>query len=319
MIPTLSLDLVFEAQDPVYIPAFSGSAWRGAFGYALKRVACVMHMRPCDGCPLETSCVYTQLFDTRPVRGEGLFGGIGRAPHPFALAPAVEGASPAPGDRFGLRLTLAGLAARWAPVALRACQEAAARGIGTGRGRLTLIEARGRDGELVWCPGETLRSGGATVAPLPPLPGRGRLMLKTPLRLQRGGHLVGAKEFEARDLVMASARRVSQLSGQYGFGPIEADFKAVRTAAELVPIIRRDLVWREYGRYSTRQHQKLAMGGIVGEADLDFAAATEAAGIIWPFLVTGAAIGAGKGVTMGFGVYEVFPLERAEGEAPDPR
>jgi hypothetical protein len=57
MLPTLSLDLVFEAIDPVEIPPSSGSIWRGAFGYALKRVACVTRLRPCEGCPLEYSCV----------------------------------------------------------------------------------------------------------------------------------------------------------------------------------------------------------------------------------------------------------------------
>jgi|SRR5580704_13131387 hypothetical protein len=85
MLPTLSLSMIFEALDPVHIPGFSGSVWRGAFGYALKRVACVMKMRPCEGCPLESSCVYTTLFDTRPVSGEGLFTATARAPHPFAL------------------------------------------------------------------------------------------------------------------------------------------------------------------------------------------------------------------------------------------
>lgn len=315
MLPTLSLDLVFEAQDPVDIPAFSGSVWRGAFGYALKRVACVMRLRPCEGCPLETSCVYTQLFDTRPTPEDRLFSRTGRAPHPFALAPAVDWASLLPGEHFRLRLTLAGLAARWAPIALRACQEAAARGVGPGRGRLALIEARGRDGERVWSPGEPLRSPAATVTPVPPLPLRVRLRLRTPLRLQRGGRVVGPKEFDTAALVMANARRLSQLSARYGAGPIEADFKTLKSAAQLVPIICRNLAWREYGRYSTRQHQRLVMGGIVGEADLDLSAVGDAAGAVWPFLAAGMTVGAGKGVTMGFGVYDLVALDQEEGGA----
>jgi hypothetical protein len=52
------------------------------------------------------------------------------------------------------------------------------------------------------------------------------------------------------------------------------------------------------------------MGGIVGSAELDFGLATEAAEALWPFLIVGARIGAGKAVTMGFGVYDVT----AEGE-----
>ena len=282
MLPTLSLDLVFQAIDPVEIPAFSGSVWRGAFGYALKRVACVMRLQPCEGCPLETSCVYTQIFDTRPVREQGLFGRVSRAPHPFALAPVADRASLLPGERFGLRVTLAGRAARWMPVALRACEEAGERGIGPGRGRLALIEARGGDGEIVWRPGDLLTSSTIASAPLPPQPPRVRLSLKTPLRLRRAGRLVGPAEFAVADLVMASARRASELCEHYGSGPITADFKNLKHAAGCVAIIRRNLHWREYARYSTRQKQRLAMGGIVGDADLDLASAGEKALDLWP-------------------------------------
>jgi CRISPR-associated endoribonuclease Cas6 len=317
MLPTLSLDLVFEALDPVEIPVFSGSVWRGAFGYALKRVACVMRLRPCEGCPLETSCVYTQLFDTRPLRGHGLFGRVSRAPHPFAIAPAVERASLLPGEQFGLRVTLIGHAARWMPVALRAYEEAAARGIGPGRGRLVLAEARDMDGEIAWRPGEPLVSSTATSAPLPPSPRQARLSVRTPLRLRRGGRLVGPAEFTAADLVMAIARRASELCEHYGAGPITADFKKLKAVAGRVTITRRNLEWREYQRYSTRQHQRLAMGGVVGDADLDLAAAGDGAAELWPFLMLGAVIGAGKGTTMGFGAYEITPVDWAESAASE--
>jgi hypothetical protein len=316
MLPTLSLDLTFEAIDPVEIPAFSGSIWRGAFGYSLKRVACVMRLRPCEGCPLEYSCVYTQLFDTRPLRGHGLFGRVSRAPHPFAIAPAVERASLLPGEAFGLRVTLIGHATRWMPVALRAYEEAAARGIGPGRGRLILTEARNMDGELAWRPGEPLASSPAMSAPLPPIPRQVRLSIRTPLRLRRGGRLVGPTEFTAADLVMAGARRDSELCEHYGAGPIAADFKELKAVAGRVTITRRNLEWREYRRYSTRQNQRLAMGGIVGDAELDLAPAGDGAAKLWPFLIVGTAIGAGKGITMGFGAYEITPLDPAESAAP---
>ena len=306
MIPTLSLSLIFEALDPVHIPGFSGSVWRGAFGYALKRVACVMRMRPCEGCPLESSCVYTTIFDTRPVPGEGLFTATARAPHPFALVPEADCAVLAPGERLALGLTLAGRTAAWAPVALRAFAEAGERGVGWGRGRLALAEVRGNDDTLLWCPGEVLRSPGATLPPLPPLPRRARLMIKTPLRLKRGGRLVRPDEFALPDLITAVGRRVSEFSIHYGDGPLRQDFRVLKEAARSLPLSCRDLAWREFRRYSTRQRQWLPMGGIVGSAGLDFGTAIDAAEALWPFLIVGARIGAGKAVTMGFGVYDVI-------------
>jgi CRISPR/Cas system endoribonuclease Cas6 (RAMP superfamily) len=58
------------------------------------------------------------------------------------------------------------------------------------------------------------------------------------------------------------------------------------------------------------------MGGIVGDADLDLAAAGDGRAELWPFLMLGTAIGAGKGTTMGFGAYEITPLDPAESSAP---
>jgi CRISPR/Cas system endoribonuclease Cas6 (RAMP superfamily) len=58
------------------------------------------------------------------------------------------------------------------------------------------------------------------------------------------------------------------------------------------------------------------MGGIVGDADLDLEPAGEEVADLWPFLITGMAIGAGKGATMGFGVYEISPLEPPGSGAP---
>lgn len=315
MLPVLRLSLIFEALDPVEIPGFSGSVWRGAFGYALKRVACVMRMRPCEGCPLEASCVYTQLFDTRPALDKSLFAGTRRAPHPFSLAPGAASAALAPGERCTLGLILVGRAAAWAPIALRAFAEAGERGIGRGRGRLTLIEARAGDDGVLWRPGEMLRSARAAVPELPPLPHRARLALKAPLRLKRVGRFVHPEEFALSDLVTAAARRVSELSEQYGEGGPWQDFRALKEAALCIPIVRRDLTWREYPRYSTRQRQWLSMGGIIGSADIDLGAAPDAAEALWPVLVAGAAVGAGKAVTMGFGVYDVIALEKPAGDA----
>jgi hypothetical protein len=309
MLTTLSLSLIFEALDPVHIPRFSGSVWRGAFGYSLKRVACVMRMRPCEGCPLESSCVYTTLFDTRSVPGESLFRGTSRAPHPFALVPETDCADLVPGERFALRLTLVGRAAAWAPVALRAFAEAGEHGVGRGRGRLALVEVRSHDETLLWCPGEPLRSAHATLSPLPPLPPRVRLVTRTPLRLTRGGSLVRPEEFVLPDLITAVARRVSELSERYDDRPLRQDFRALKGAAGSIPITRRNLAWREYRRYSTRQRQWLRLGGIVGSADLELDSAAGAAEAVWPFLVAGSQVGAGKAVTMGLGAYDMVAPE----------
>jgi hypothetical protein len=49
----------------------------------------------------------------------------------------------------------------------------------------------------------------------------------------------------------------------------------------------------------------------VGSVELDFGAAIGPAEALWPFLIVGARIGAGKAVTMGFGVYDVITAGEA--------
>ncbi|TXL75464.1 hypothetical protein FHP25_14590 [Vineibacter terrae] len=66
----------FVACDEGFLRTFAGSAWRGAFGGALKRVVCAMRLRPCEGCPLAGTCIYPHLFEGRqgadPVRLKSL-------------------------------------------------------------------------------------------------------------------------------------------------------------------------------------------------------------------------------------------------------
>jgi hypothetical protein len=55
-------DFVFAPESDVRLQPYSGSVWRGAFGFTLKRLVCVMRMRPCTGCPLAAVCVFPRFF-----------------------------------------------------------------------------------------------------------------------------------------------------------------------------------------------------------------------------------------------------------------
>ena len=50
--------LRFIAQEPLRLPAYAGSTWRGAFGHALKRLVCVTREPHCPDCLLYRSCSY---------------------------------------------------------------------------------------------------------------------------------------------------------------------------------------------------------------------------------------------------------------------
>jgi hypothetical protein len=44
----------FAARASMRMPGYSGSAWRGGFGRALRRAVCITGLPACPGCAFET-------------------------------------------------------------------------------------------------------------------------------------------------------------------------------------------------------------------------------------------------------------------------
>ncbi len=303
ILPLLELELAFAAESEVRFLEFAGSAWRGALGHALKRMVCVMRLRPCAGCPLEFSCPYPSIFEARPPPDARKMRRYERIPQPFVLDPLTPvPCTLAPGDPFRLRLVLVGRASRSAVYVLKALEEGAARGVGIGFGRLRLASIRRHSPR-----GAAARSDGGALSlepepvPIPERPQRVRVVLERPLRLAQDGRLLGPERFRPYPFLMALLRRVSMLSEFYGEGPLEVDFRALKEEARRVEAGAVDLTWREQKRRSARQGGMLRMGGIVGSFTLDLDRAPD----FWPFLWLGQKLHLGKGASMGLGRYRL--------------
>ena len=74
-----------RAQEPIYLPKYSGSAWRGVFGNSLKKLVCVTREPQCEPCLLYRNCIYSYLFETPPDPEAGKLRKYNAAPHPFVL------------------------------------------------------------------------------------------------------------------------------------------------------------------------------------------------------------------------------------------
>ena len=320
MIPLDILDLRFVAESEVAFGSFPGSAWRGALGHSLKRLVCVVRRRPCEGCAIEVSCLYTRLFEPRSDGSDPLLGRVDRAPQPFLLD--CRTATPcrlAPGDPFALRLVLVGRRTRdAAPYLLRALEEAAARGVGPGRGRLTLADVHLLDplrGRVLPCldGGRELRLPEPLPIAPPPPPAAVRVVLETPLRLRVEGRLAGPDSFTAGAFLVNLVRRQSLLARFYGDGPPDLDFRALRELASRLEAGEARLAWREQLRRSARQATLMRMGGLVGRFELDLRGAE----VFWPFLWRGQFLHAGKATSMGLGRYRLESLELRGGRTRD--
>ena len=99
-------------------------------------------------------------------------------------------------------------------------------------------------------------------------------------------------------------RRISLLTYFFGETPLETNFAGLLRYAESIPIAKRALHWREWTRYSSRQNEKLQMGGLVGSFELAGAVLDR----FWPLLWLGQWTHAGKGCSMGLGRYVLEPL-----------
>jgi hypothetical protein len=284
------LDFAFAPRSALPLQPHSGSAWRGAFGHALKRMVCAMRLRPCEGCPLAGVCIHPGFF------GEVEAGEGGR---PYILCPErapADGVLRA-GQILRVRLTLLPAAEAAAPYAVRALLEAAANGLSSRRVALDCLAVTHAG------TGEELAIGGALPPPetlhCPPPPDRVRLAMTTPLRLRLAGDLVTGRSLTPQHLLAAALRRLRLL----GLAVPAALAEAARAHGAGLGFERARLGWLETTRVSSRQRSAMQLGGIVGEAFLDL---RERPGL-WPLLWAASILHLGKGASMGFGRIEAEP------------
>jgi hypothetical protein len=281
----------FGARMPMRLPGYTGSAWRGGFGRALRRAVCITGFDVCSGCPFATQCIYPYLFETPGGAAAGILADYERVPNPFVLAPAWgDRGTLAAGDTIIVRLVLIGRAIAHAELARQAVIEAGWRGLGPDRGSLGLV----------------------SVAPLslqPPqaLPDQIEIRLVSPLRLVEQGRLVEPAALRPRTLLLSLVRRVSLLAQLHGSGPLALDYRALKEVAETVEFEARSLCWAEWHRYSARQRRLLAMGGLLGSISLRLKGLEP----FWPFLSLAPWVHAGKGATMGLGAMQIIPSRPA--------
>ena len=300
-----------EALRGIYL----GSAWRGAFGRALRRSACITNLPSCENCVLLERCVYPRTFEKRPPANEQKLRRYPTAPNPYVLAPHSDSAD----GTLGLDVTLFGDANDDAPAILQALERAGRDGLTQNRVPLRLLETQAEtttgseDSEwtAIRSAGGGLRTCAARIVETPrPVapPSAVRVRLTSPLRIRADGRYVDPRRFGFRAFAANLLRRVSLLTYFFGKRPLEVEFATLLQEAERVRIEDAQLRWREGARHSSRQQARIPMGGIVGS----FVAQGPAVATLWPCLWLGQWTHIGKGCTMGLGGYALEPADGAD-------
>jgi len=314
-VPALRLERVrfhCQALDPIRLPRYSGSAWRGLLGHSLRRSVCVTRAPTCDGCLLRSHCVYSTFFETPPACAKTAKR-YSALPHPFVLEPPPAGEREfAPGEPLNLGLTLIGAAGDLLPYLIHALQRAGERGLGREDGRFRLLEvtqetALGSDRwkSVFKSDTGTLRSLRSHAPTLGACPEAVQLELLTPLRIKQRAHYVCPAELDARALLGTLASRVQLLAELYASPqapPATPDRGALHAAIDQVHVETSALRWVDWTRYSSRQRTHMQLGGLLGQLRLSGPSVTP----LWPLIALGQWLHLGKNTSFGLGRYCVI-------------
>lgn len=287
-LPMLRFRLRFEA-PPSWRNA-PGTAWRGAFGHALRNRLCGMHRAECPGCPAESGCAFPLFFPAAQPRAADTVAAMQVTP--FVLDPAPDVAQ--------VDCTLMGPGAPHAVAVLGALAEAAKMGVGPRRTSLRLL-AVSREvpvGSGKW---RGVTGAAAPVICPPDIPATIQLRFLSPLRLRQQGSNVAPRDFAFAGLAASLMRRASALLAQSGVDTRDIDWRGLSDRARAVAWTRHQFGWQEFERRSERQQATMILGGVVGRAEVD----GDAVGEFWPLLWLGQWLHAGKGASFGFGKYRI--------------
>lgn len=300
--PAARYRLEFITEQPIHLPEYAGSALRGAFGHALKQIACVTIERDCKACALYRSCAYPAIFETPPPLDYARRK-LANVPLPFVVEPPPWGErARATGSALNFTTVLIGPALDQLPLVLMAWRRALQLGLGPQQGtaRLERVFVEGESDPVLANAAAGLRPHARHLPAPPPEPAPSvTLILDTPLRLQRGGRPLGVGELTVSDLLRALLRRVAELVELQLGGTLDIDFAGLSAHAATITG-EAQLSWRDWTRQSSRQHQRMVLGGVVGRWTLygDLAP-------FWPLLHVGQWLHIGKNATFGLGRYHL--------------
>jgi hypothetical protein len=306
--------VVFEAVEPLDLPAYLGSTLRGAFGHAFRAVACPAP-RGLE-CPIPAQCPYHLIFETSPPPGAEALRTHEEIPRPFVISPGQSDAGLQmrrtfrPGDEVAFELVLIGRAQEFFPyfvVALREVDRLGRTRRAVELRRIGALERSETDSRTVYESMENLVHGSASGITLDdcewcglqPTTRELTIEFLTQTRLKHEGRFVRRPEFQI--LFRRLLGRLSSLSRFHCGAPLEVNFREMIDNAASVRWTQDRTKWTKWERYSSRQDRRMEWEGIAGRATYegDFTR-------FWKFLKFGELVHVGHGATFGLGKYRLL-------------
>lgn len=278
----------FKALVPMQFPEYAGSALRGAFGHALKSIACLTASRNrgiCNCQPAE-SCLYRQLFD--PVQKE-LKTQQRKQDVPPPLVVEAHGLpiSLQAEEHAHFHIVLIGEMAHHQQMIIQlAWQRALAVGIGqhlsTGESQAELLSF-----QICDQPQQYIEARSEL-----------KLSLATLVRLQHHGGFLRPEQFDPPTFCWAIFRRYLTVAEVYSNLTIDDAFKQHIYQQIQQVTGTANLEWVEWIRYSNRQKKFMNLDGLRGDIELQ-----NISDELYYYLYLGQWLHVGKGCVFGLGQY----------------
>ena len=307
------LRFYLEAEEPIVLPPYKGSALRGGFGAAFKKLVCVVKKETCSECLLKDQCAYAYIFETSPPEGPSIFrmDKYESIPRPFIIEPSKEAKRYyESGERFYFDLILIGKAINFLPYFILVFNELGRIGLGRGKGKFKLLEIWHKNMKIYSDEFRILKKIEPESIEIPEDINLDRIdfedeeiiiEFKTPVRLKYNRNLVVKLEFFI--LITNLLRRLNLLNYFHGEAKEpEWDHKQIIESAREVKIKNDCLYWYDWERYSGRQKTRLKLGGLKGKITYEGKLAR-----FMPWLKAGEIFHVGKATAFGLGEYVILP------------
>lgn len=300
-LPAARYEFVFEVTEPIRSPEYAGSMIRGAFGRALRRTACMTRHHDCKACALYRTCPYTAIFETPPPLEPSLQK-FSQIPNPYVIEPPSWGRHDyKAGETIVFNVVLWDKARDQLALVIYSLERAFSFDVGHGKAKLVNVSLMNESGKTVVYAPEYERVIVHDIDTTVEIPAGDvvRLRLETPMRIQINGRPLGPDALTPRALLMTVVRRMSLLAACQTGRPLEVDFTELVQDSEAVRI-QPCLGWKDWTRYSSRQQQKMSLGGVVGTIEL-----SGLSPLLKVFLAAGTLMHAGKNASFGLGKYDL--------------
>lgn len=297
----------FEVTEDISLPDFAGSALRGAFGRALKKTACMTKENECSSCLLYKTCPYAYIFMPPPPK-EHKLQRFSQIPPPYIIEPPDWGKRLyEKGEILSFDLVLIGKAIKELPLIIYGFERAFNFGIGKSKGTAKLLNVYRLEEDkkfYIYKNGELEEQAEHLISYQDNYIKSITLEITTPMRLQKDGHPKDSEDITARDFLIALVRRISLVLEFHCNIKDNIAFNMLSNEADLISISK-DLKWQDWTRYSSRQHQKMILGGVVGRITLQ----GEQLKHFYSFLKAGEMLHVGKNTVFGMGKYKIIGVK----------